>query len=48
MTNALQYICDSEGQTVSVVVPVAFWQEIMAERETAYLLQQSIHERKTA
>jgi PHD/YefM family antitoxin component YafN of YafNO toxin-antitoxin module len=38
MTNALQYICDSEGQTVSVVVPIAFWQEIMAERETAYLL----------
>jgi len=28
MTNALQYICDSEGQTVSVVVPVAFWQEL--------------------
>jgi PHD/YefM family antitoxin component YafN of YafNO toxin-antitoxin module len=38
MTNTLQYICDSEGQTVSVVIPVAFWQEIMAERETAYLL----------
>jgi PHD/YefM family antitoxin component YafN of YafNO toxin-antitoxin module len=38
MTNTLQYICDSEGQTVSVVVPIAMWQEIMAERETAYLL----------
>ena len=38
MTNALQYICDSEGQTVSVVVPIAFWQELMVERETAYLL----------
>ncbi|MBD2175976.1 prevent-host-death protein [Pseudanabaena sp. FACHB-1998] len=38
MTNALQYICDSEGQTVSVVVPISFWREIMAERETAYLL----------
>jgi PHD/YefM family antitoxin component YafN of YafNO toxin-antitoxin module len=38
MTNALQYICDSEGQTVSVVVPIALWQEIIAERETAYLL----------
>ncbi|WP_353931055.1 prevent-host-death protein [Okeanomitos corallinicola TIOX110] len=38
MTNSLQYICDSEGQTVSVVVPIAIWQEIMAERETAYLL----------
>jgi hypothetical protein len=37
MTNALQYICDSEGQTVSAV-PIAFWQELMAERETAYLL----------
>jgi PHD/YefM family antitoxin component YafN of YafNO toxin-antitoxin module len=38
MTDALQYICDSEGQTVAVVVPIAFWQEIVAERETAYLL----------
>ena len=38
MTNTLQYICDSEGQTISVVVPIAMWQEIMAERETAYLL----------
>ncbi|WP_103666453.1 prevent-host-death protein [Pseudanabaena sp. BC1403] len=38
MTNTLQYICDSEGQTVSVVVPVAFWKELMAERETTYLL----------
>lgn len=38
MNNALQYICDSEGQPVSVVVPIALWQEIMAERETAYLL----------
>jgi hypothetical protein len=38
MTDALQYICDSEGQTVSVVVPIALWQEIMGEKETAYLL----------
>ena len=38
MTNSLQYICDSEGQTVSVVVPIVFWQELMAEKETAYLL----------
>jgi hypothetical protein len=38
MTDALQYICDSEGQTVSVVVPIAIWQEIMGEKETAYLL----------
>ena len=38
MTDALQYICDSEGQTAAVVVPIAFWQEIIAERETAYLL----------
>jgi hypothetical protein len=38
MTNALQYICDSEGQTVSDVVPIVFWQELMAEKETAYLL----------
>jgi PHD/YefM family antitoxin component YafN of YafNO toxin-antitoxin module len=38
ITDALQYIYDSEEQTVAVVVPVAFWQEIVAERETAYLL----------
>ncbi|MEA5550778.1 prevent-host-death protein [Anabaena cylindrica UHCC 0172] len=38
MNDALQYICDSEGQPVSVVVPIALWQEIIAERETAYLL----------
>jgi PHD/YefM family antitoxin component YafN of YafNO toxin-antitoxin module len=38
MDNALQYICDSEGQTVSVIVPIDLWQEIISERETAYLL----------
>ncbi len=38
MTNALQYIHDSEGQTVAVIVPITIWQEIMTERETAYLL----------
>jgi len=42
MTNALQYICDSEGQTISVVVPIDFWRELMAERETAYLLSSPI------
>jgi PHD/YefM family antitoxin component YafN of YafNO toxin-antitoxin module len=38
MTDSLQYVSNAEGQTVSVIVPISLWQEIMAERETAYLL----------
>jgi hypothetical protein len=34
----IQYISDAEGKTVGVIVPIALWQEIAAERETAYLL----------
>lgn len=34
----VQYVSDEEGQTVSVIVPVQLWYEIMSERETAYLL----------
>jgi len=34
----VQYVSDEEGQSVSVIVPVQLWREIMSERETAYLL----------
>jgi len=36
---ATQYIADEQGAPVSVIVPIALWQEIAAERETAYLLK---------
>ena len=38
-STGLQYIQDAAGQTVGVIVPIALWQEIEAERETAYLLK---------
>jgi PHD/YefM family antitoxin component YafN of YafNO toxin-antitoxin module len=38
MINTMQYICDAAGQKVAVVVPIDLWQEIMSEKETAYLL----------
>lgn len=38
-TEEIQYISDAEGKTVGVIVPIGLWQEIQAERETAYLLR---------
>jgi antitoxin YefM len=38
-STGLQYIHDAAGQTVGVIVPIALWQEIESERETAYLLK---------
>lgn len=35
----VQYVSDETGQTIGVIVPIQLWQEIMAERETAYLLK---------
>ncbi len=35
----LQYVSDSEGNPVSVIVPIELWREIEAEQETAYLLK---------
>jgi len=35
----IQYVADAKGKPVSVLVPIALWQEIEAERETAYLLK---------
>ena len=35
----LQYIHDSDGKPVGVIVPIDLWREIEAERETSYLLK---------
>lgn len=32
-------MADAKGKPVSVLVPIALWREIEAERETAYLLK---------
>jgi antitoxin YefM len=35
----IQYISDEHGKTKAVVVPIALWREIEAEREAARLLK---------
>ena len=35
----IQYISDAKGNPVGVIVPIEIWQEIEAEKETAYLLK---------
>lgn len=35
----VQYISDSNGKPVGVIVPIDLWEEIESERETAYLLK---------
>ncbi len=35
----IQYISDSEGKSVGVIVPIELWREIESERETAHLLK---------
>ena len=35
----IQYVSDTEGNAVGVLVPIALWREIESERETAYLLK---------
>lgn len=34
----LQYVTDANGKAISVIIPIDVWQEIVSERETAYLL----------
>lgn len=36
---SIQYISDSDGNPVGVIVPIDLWHEIESERETAYLLK---------
>jgi PHD/YefM family antitoxin component YafN of YafNO toxin-antitoxin module len=35
----VQYVSDSTGNEVAVIVPIELWREIESERETAYLLK---------
>lgn len=35
----IQYVSDDSGSPIAVIVPIALWQEIQSERETAYLLK---------
>jgi PHD/YefM family antitoxin component YafN of YafNO toxin-antitoxin module len=35
----VQYVSDSTGNAVAVIVPIELWREIESERETAYLLK---------
>lgn len=35
----IHYVTDEQGNAVSVIIPIALWQEILSERETAYLLK---------
>jgi len=35
----IQIVSDSDGNAVSVIVPIDLWREIASERETAYLLK---------
>ena len=35
----VQYVSDSEGKTVGVLIPIELWREIESERETAHLLK---------
>jgi PHD/YefM family antitoxin component YafN of YafNO toxin-antitoxin module len=40
MTEAnVQYVSDEQGKLRSVIVPIELWREVLAERETAYLLK---------
>lgn len=34
----VQYVSDGQGNLQSVIVPINLWREILAEKETAYLL----------
>ena len=35
----IQYVSDSDGKEVAVIVPIELWRAIASERETAYLLK---------
>jgi PHD/YefM family antitoxin component YafN of YafNO toxin-antitoxin module len=37
--SSVQYVSDSTGNAVAVIVPIELWREIESERETAYLLK---------
>jgi len=35
----IQYIADENNKVTGVIVPIALWEEIQSEKETAYLLK---------
>ncbi|MCP4399481.1 MAG: prevent-host-death protein [bacterium] len=35
----IQYISDDHHHVTGVIVPIELWQELLAEKETAYLLK---------
>jgi PHD/YefM family antitoxin component YafN of YafNO toxin-antitoxin module len=42
----IQYVSDDNGSPVAVIVPIALWQELQSERETAYLLKSDVMKRR--
>ena len=38
-TGEVKYVSDEQGHLMSVIVPIALWQEILSELETHHLLQ---------
>lgn len=42
----IQYVSDSDGKPVSVLVPISLWREIESERETAYLLKSDVMKKR--
>ncbi len=45
-TAEIQYVADSTGNTVSVIVPIELWRELESEQETAYLLSNETMKRR--
>ena len=37
--NQIQYISDEKNNVTGVIVPIDLWEELQAEKETAYLLK---------
>ena len=42
----VQYVSDEQGNLQSVIVPIELWREILAEKETAYLLSSETMKRR--
>jgi len=41
-----QYVSDSDGNAVAVIVPIGLWREIESQQETAYLLKSDAMKRR--
>ena len=42
----IQFVSNDRGEPTAVIVPIALWREIEAERETAYLLSSETMKRR--